>query len=171
MKWNDAGTLQWQRQYQLASVDAVGVVSDGVNIYTVGSTDSGVSPGYVFVVRWDSAGNIVWQRRYDNTTAEAITAPTHGASISGGQIAVAFGKHSAPYVLRIPVDGAPAGATWSFDTRTWNVTTLGSSAITPTHTTASPVWAWAVGTPSWVAGTLVEAAVTPTVATTKVQVR
>lgn len=75
VKYNSAGTLQWQRSLGGTSSDFANscAVSAGGDLYAVGAVNSGTTAGGTdtMLTKYNNAGTIQWQRRIGGTSSES----------------------------------------------------------------------------------------------------
>lgn len=147
-KWDNTGSLQWQRSLTSGSGgDDRGnsVTTDSIgNVYVVGQTDNGGSGRTdLLVAKFDSSGNLTWQRTFN----AASGSPTgnvlgYGIKIHGNLMTISgetFINAADGLVMRFPVNGAMTGIygdySWQAGTLTAHTSTIPESAGPNTITT------------------------------------
>ena len=141
-KWNNTGTLQWQRSLTSGvggSESGRKVTTDASgNVYVIGTTDKGGSGrSDLLVSKWDSSGNLLFQRTFNSATTGNVYG--YGIGISGSLMILTgttevnpFGGSGDSLVMRVPTDGSKTGTygaySYEVSTLTANVSTIPESA-------------------------------------------
>jgi len=147
VKYNNSGTLQWQRMlynaYNQAQNSNSLVVDENNDIFITGQSRDATRP-YAFVAKYNSSGVLQWQNqlyRSDGTNnyGRGITVDSESIYISGYYNASGSGAQTA-FIVKLPKDGQTSVETWPFIYGTASLTeTAGPlTSNTPIDTTSTP---------------------------------
>jgi hypothetical protein len=162
-KYNNSGTLQWQRSLSTGGVTmesgyGIAVDSSG-NVYVTGSTSTSNVAGSsdMIIAKYDTSGTIQWQRLLTGISGNDLGQAIKIANSSDGTPIiyvsgyVGAAGNSDALVAKLPVDGSGLGTfTLGSYTLTYSVATFTSATTTLTSATSTlPVASTSYGSDSF----------------------
>lgn len=131
VKYNSAGTLQWQKSLSIASFLKVKLNSAGTSVYVLSASLA----DYFVVAKYDSSGNLQWQRSFGpfgGTPVDLAVDSAENVYVTGGQTSQYF------FTVKLPANLGTYGS-YTYAATSYSVATpsLPSNTTSLTSSTRS----------------------------------